>query len=541
MYLNDFCTVPMSLAGIPAISIPCGLSGAGAGPAAPALPVGFQIAGPPFGENALLDAAYALERAIGFDGSMAAAARRGVSAELEPVIGLEIHVQLATRTKMFCGCELSLRRAAEHAHLPGLPGAAGRAARGQRARGPLRADDRPRARFSELAPRSIFHRKNYFYPDLPKGYQISQYDEPLCRGGALGGVRIHRVHLEEDAAKLIHVGASGRIHGSDASIVDFNRGGTPLVEIVTEPDLRSRGAGAASGCELLRVTLRALGVSDVNMEEGSLRADANVSLRAAGEDALGIKTELKNLNSFRFLERGHRAPRSRASGAILEGGGEVDPGDPPLRPVLGRDHVLRSKEEAHDYRYFPEPDLLADRDHGGDARAARAAMPASCRSRARSASNASSASRANGLAARRSAASSATSSSARGRSRARGRRARAGADAREPGSRSSSRRGSATSDPAASKVDAGGDRDALGMVAARSRSAQARPAQVLDVLVARGRRPGARSSRARGFRRSDGGDELAALVARALAADPDAAAAGARGQRRRRSAPIVGT
>src|SRR6202034_3627493 len=149
----------------------------------------------------------------------------------------------------------------------------------------------------ELAPRSIFHRKNYFYPDLPKGYQISQYDEPLCRHGALAGVRINRVHLEEDAAKLIHVGESGRIHGSEVSVVDFNRGGTPLVEIVTEPDLHSAVA-AREWLELLRATLRAIGVSDVNMEEGSLRADANVSLRPAGSAVLGTKTELKNMNSF---------------------------------------------------------------------------------------------------------------------------------------------------------------------------------------------------------------------------------------------------
>ena len=131
---------------------------------------------------------------------------------------------------------------------------------------------------SELAPRSIFHRKNYFYPDLPKGYQISQFDEPLCSGGRLGDVRIHRVHLEEDAAKLTHVGASGRIHGSDASVVDFNRGGTPLAEIVTEPDVRS-AEQASEWLRLLRTTLRQLGVSDVNMEEGSLRCDANISIR----------------------------------------------------------------------------------------------------------------------------------------------------------------------------------------------------------------------------------------------------------------------
>src|SRR6202020_538559 len=140
-------------------------------------------------------------------------------------------------------------------------------------------------------------------PDSPKAYQISQYDEPICRGGSLGDIRIHRVHLEEDAAKLVHVGESGRIHGSDRSVVDFNRCGTPLVEIVTEPDLRSPEQ-AHEWLILLRTTLRQLGVSDVNMEEGSLRCDANVSIRPVGSSELGTKTELKNMNSFRFLERG---------------------------------------------------------------------------------------------------------------------------------------------------------------------------------------------------------------------------------------------
>jgi aspartyl-tRNA(Asn)/glutamyl-tRNA(Gln) amidotransferase subunit B len=183
--------------------------------------------------------------------------------ELEPVIGLEIHVQLATVTKMFCGCELSFgdppntHTCAVCLGLPGsLPVANARAVHLGLVIG--------LALGCELAPRSIFHRKNYFYPDLPKGYQISQYDEPLCRGGQLGDVRIHRVHLEEDAAKLIHVGASGRIHGSEESVVDFNRGGTPLAEIVTEPDLRS-GEQASEWLKLLRATLRQLGVSDVNM------------------------------------------------------------------------------------------------------------------------------------------------------------------------------------------------------------------------------------------------------------------------------------
>jgi aspartyl-tRNA(Asn)/glutamyl-tRNA(Gln) amidotransferase subunit B len=274
---------------------------------------------------------------------------------LEPVIGLEIHVQLATATKMFCGCELSFGEPPNTRTCPvclGLPGSL-----------PV-ANERAvhyglmigLALGSELAGRSIFHRKNYFYPDLPKGYQISQYDEPLCLGGTLGEVRIHRVHLEEDAAKLIHVGASGRIHGSDASLVDFNRGGTPLAEIVTEPDLRSPEQ-ASEWLKLLRTTLRQLGVSDVNMEEGSLRCDANISLRPVGSDRLGVKTELKNMNSFRFIERGIRAEIARQQG-ILESGGVVVQETLHFDPDSGAITSLRSKEEAHDYRYFPEPDLV---------------------------------------------------------------------------------------------------------------------------------------------------------------------------------------
>ncbi|HEY1597688.1 MAG TPA: Asp-tRNA(Asn)/Glu-tRNA(Gln) amidotransferase subunit GatB, partial [Thermoleophilaceae bacterium] len=206
------------------------------------------------------------------------------------------------------------------------------------------------------APKSIFHRKNYFYPDLPKGYQISQYDIPLCSGGTLGDVRIHRVHLEEDAAKLVHASSSGRIHGSEASIVDFNRGGTPLVEIVSEPDIRSAGDAAEWG-RLLRATLRRLGVSDVNMDEGSLRIDANVSIRPVGEVGLGTKAELKNMNSFRFLERGIEAEIARQTG-IVRDGGLVEQETLHFDPQSGDLTSLRSKEEAHDYRYFPEPDLV---------------------------------------------------------------------------------------------------------------------------------------------------------------------------------------
>src|SRR6202453_520945 len=273
----------------------------------------------------------------------------------EPVIGLEIHVQLATATKMFCGCELSFGDPPNTHTCPrclGLPGS-------------LPVLNAQAVHFGlmiglalgcEIAERSIFHRKNYFYPDLPKGYQISQYDEPLCRGGHLGEVRIHRVHLEEDAAKLIHVGESGRIQGSDQSIVDFNRGGTPLAEIVTEPDLRT-AEQAGEWLRLLRTTLRQLGVSDVNMEEGSLRCDANISLPPAGSGELGTKTELKNMNSFRFIERGIRAEIARQE-ATLQAGGRVIQETLHFDPSSGAITSLRSKEEAHDYRYFPEPDLV---------------------------------------------------------------------------------------------------------------------------------------------------------------------------------------
>jgi aspartyl-tRNA(Asn)/glutamyl-tRNA(Gln) amidotransferase subunit B len=274
--------------------------------------------------------------------------------EYETVIGLEIHVQLATNTKMFCGCGLSFGEPPNTRTCPvclGLPGSLP-VANAQAIHYGLMMG---MALGSELAPRSIFHRKNYFYPDLPKGYQISQYDEPLCLGGQLGDVRIHRVHLEEDAAKLVHAGATGRLAASDASVVDFNRGGTPLAEIVTEPDLRDATA-AAEWLRMLRSTLRVLGVSDVNMEEGSLRCDANISIRPVGTSELGTKTELKNMNSFRHIERGIRAESARQE-AILRGGGVVEQETLHFDPRTEAITSLRSKEDAHDYRYFPEPDL----------------------------------------------------------------------------------------------------------------------------------------------------------------------------------------
>ena len=276
-------------------------------------------------------------------------------ADLEAVIGLEIHVQLSTRTKMFCGCELSF---GDEPNVHTCPVCLAHP-------GVLPVPNEEAIRYAlkiaaalecEVTPRSIFHRKNYFYPDNPKAYQISQYDLPLAIDGRLGGIRIHRAHLEEDAAKTIHLGESGRIHGSGASLVDFNRGGTPLVEIVTEPDLRS-AEQAGAWARLLRTTVRQLDVSDVNMEEGSLRIDANVSVRPAGSETLGTKTELKNMNSFRFLERGIEAELARQR-ELIEAGGTVEQETLHFHPEDGSLHPLRSKEEAHDYRYFPEPDLV---------------------------------------------------------------------------------------------------------------------------------------------------------------------------------------
>ena len=278
-----------------------------------------------------------------------------VDREYEPVIGLEIHVQLKTRTKMFCGCALSFGEEPNTRTCPvclGHPGT-------------LPVTNAQAVHFGlmiamalecEVAPRSIFHRKNYFYPDLPKGYQISQYDIPLGSGGHLGDVRIHRVHLEEDAAKLVHAGSSGRMHTAEASVVDFNRGGTPLVEIVSEPDIRT-AQQAGDWLRLLRATLKRIGVSDVNMEEGSLRCDANISIRPAGEATFGTKTELKNMNSFRFIERGIDAEVARQE-RIIRDGGQVEQETLHYDPATGVITSLRSKEEAHDYRYFPEPDLV---------------------------------------------------------------------------------------------------------------------------------------------------------------------------------------
>jgi aspartyl-tRNA(Asn)/glutamyl-tRNA(Gln) amidotransferase subunit B len=451
---------------------------------------------------------------------------------LEPVIGLEIHVQLATATKMFCGCALSFgeppntRTCAVCLGLPGsLPVVNARAVHFGLMIG--------MAVGSELAPRSIFHRKNYFYPDLPKGYQISQYDEPLCRGGRLGEVRIHRVHLEEDAAKLIHVGSSGRIHGSDASIVDFNRGGTPLAEIVTEPDIRS-AEQASEWLKLLRGTLRQLGVSDVNMEEGSLRCDANISLRPAGTDALGVKTELKNMNSFRFIERGIRAEIARQE-KILSSGGQIVGETLHFDPASGAITSLRSKEEAHDYRYFPEPDLLPvaiDRDMVERARAAMSELPAD---------------RAERLQAIGLSAESARLLAFRGELGDYFEAAlAAGCEPAAPaqtlanwltGELLSRLQADADQDPAASLVRPDALAELVGLVASKRVSVGA-GRRVLDRLIAEGGDPRAIVA-AEGLAAIDGADQLGAIVATALAANADAAER-VRGGNAKAIGPIVG-
>ena len=279
----------------------------------------------------------------------------------EAVIGLEIHAQLLTASKIFCGCSTAFG-AAPNTHLCpvclGLPGALpvlNRAAVDRAIRAAL-------ALGCTIHETSIFARKNYFYPDLPKGYQISQYEQPLATGGAIRArsdywapdydIRITRVHLEEDAGKLLHEGFAD---SARSSYVDLNRAGTPLIEIVTEPDLRT-AKDAARFFEYLRELLVSLQVNDGNMEEGSLRCDANVSVRPRGNAALGTKAEIKNLNSFRFLEDAVEYEIARQID-VLESGGRVVQETRLWDTAAGRTVSMRSKEEAHDYRYFPEPDL----------------------------------------------------------------------------------------------------------------------------------------------------------------------------------------
>src|SRR5712671_4117731 len=295
----------------------------------------------------------------------------------EAVIGLEIHAHLLTASKMFCGCSAAFG-AEPNTHICpvciGLPGALpvlNRAAVDHAIRAGL-------ALGCAIQGRSIFARKNYFYPDLPKGYQISQYELPIAIGGALefvsGGetrrVGITRVHLEEDAGKLLH---EGFVDADRKSYVDYNRSGVPLIEIVTEPDLRS-AVDAAEFFSGLRAVLVWLGINDGNMEEGSLRCDANVSVRPRGETVLGTKAEVKNLNSFRFLQKALEHEISRQID-LLDEGGRVRQETRLWDAAAGVTVSMRSKEEAHDYRYFPEPDLPPVDVSAARLEAIRATMP----------------------------------------------------------------------------------------------------------------------------------------------------------------------
>jgi aspartyl-tRNA(Asn)/glutamyl-tRNA(Gln) amidotransferase subunit B len=286
----------------------------------------------------------------------------------EPVLGLETHVELGTATKLFCGCSTAFGAEPNSQVCPvclGLPGS-------------LPVTNRAAIEFTikiglalhcEIAEWCRFARKNYFYPDMPKDYQVSQYDEPLCTDGyldvAVDGrtyrVEIERVHLEEDTGKSLHVGgATGRIHGATHSLVDYNRAGIPLVEIVTRP-IRGTGKNAAAVARAyvteLRDVLRDLGVSDVRMEQGSLRADVNVSLMPPGAEQLGTRTETKNVNSLRSVERAVRHEVERQAG-VLDSGERVIQETRHFHEDSGTTSPGRSKEEAQDYRYFPEPDLV---------------------------------------------------------------------------------------------------------------------------------------------------------------------------------------
>ncbi len=278
----------------------------------------------------------------------------------EPVIGMETHVELGTHSKMFCGCSTVFGAPPNTQTCPtclGLPGS-------------LPVANEAAIRYTtmiglalncEIAEWCRFARKNYFYPDMPKNFQISQYDEPLCYDGWLevDGTRIgiERVHLEEDTGKSLHVGgATGRIHGADYSLVDYNRAGIPLVEIVTRPDIHSAEAARAYVTEL-RDILRTLGVSDVKMEEGSLRCDVNVSLRPSGSEVLGTRAEVKNVNSLRSVERAVRHEVERQT-ARLDKGERIVQETRHFHENTGTTTAGRSKEEAQDYRYFPEPDLV---------------------------------------------------------------------------------------------------------------------------------------------------------------------------------------
>ena len=292
----------------------------------------------------------------------------------EAVIGLEVHAQLLTRSKLFCGCSTAFGAEPNGNVCPvcmGMPGVLPVLNR-EAVELAIRAGI---AAHCEIAPHSIFDRKSYFYPDLPKGYQISQYETPVCKGGYIElppkdgdepkRIRLVRIHLEEDAGK--------NIHEADGSLVDFNRSGVPLAEIVSEPDIRS-AEEAGAYLRALHAILRYADISDARMEEGSMRCDVNVSVRPRGSDKLGVKTEIKNLNSFRFVEKAIDF-EVRRQVEILESGGRIPQETHLWDPVREETRPMRSKEYANDYRYFPEPDLPPLRIPPDLVEAVKSAMP----------------------------------------------------------------------------------------------------------------------------------------------------------------------
>ena len=281
----------------------------------------------------------------------------------EPVIGVETHIELSTQSKMFCGCSAEFGGPPNTSVCPvclGLPGAL--PVPNRRAIEHIMAIGL--ALDCEVSERSVFHRKNYFYADLPKNYQISQFDIPVCRDGHLDvladgetrRVGIERAHMEEDTGKSTHVGAGGRIHAAESTLLDFNRSGVPLVEIVSRPDIGS-AAAARAYAQQLRAVVAELGVSDVRLEEGSIRFDANISVRPADAEALGTKVEVKNMNSFRSLERAVAHEVSRQV-EVVEAGGKVIQETRHWDEEAAVTRSMRVKEGSSDYRYFSEPDLV---------------------------------------------------------------------------------------------------------------------------------------------------------------------------------------